>query len=576
MAVSLSAAYLAELKKGESSTNIILEAAIDFTQFLADGTFIADGSITAQGSESAGIRKWGMATGTGFSDVAPIIKSISSSQNKIDAKNGFADRGQITVVISGRDNFIPIIQDEFLKNRRVTRMEGFNTPGFLYSDYAATFSGTILDWKRKGDELTLVIADDAIKTDKKIPVEKTDKTQFINYQNTNPVDIIQDILKAQLGVEADRVDDTQFDIEQETWLPGWIFDRVLTRPEQAKDLLNELQEETYSFIVHDGEKITFKHFAPPVPGQTVPEWTDDNNIVLDSLSQNSGYSGLFFNKIVVYYDYDESGSKNEENFESAFIALDTASQSGGEWDEVRTKTIKSKWIRSHTYDQTTLVTGVTIYHVSTANGIGSGTLAYNFINNALTWTAPGGSTGEAVNLDKDGKYQIFDSSTAKWIRVIVDVSELPGLDRSDDIVITSLNGDSHAAYIANKQLIRYRDPVSTVSFSIDINDAVNDTFFLKPTDTINLTTDEAVVKGKDSFDSEGMMITGVQPNYRNSSVKIDAIQTKIFLKTGFIAPAGFPDFDTATEAQRQYAFIGRASDNKVFDGTDFVDGFYIW
>jgi hypothetical protein len=552
MAITLSAAYLSELKKAVNTPNIIIELELD-----------------------SGMVKWGLSSG-GFNDVKAIIKSVSSLQNKIDARSGYASLGQISIVISGRDNFKPLISDEFLMNRRVTRKDGFIAEGFQYSDYGATFTGTILDWSRKGDELTLVVADEAIKTSKKIPVEDVSKTQYLDYRSTNPVEIMQDILKAQLSIDAAYVDDTQFDAERLSWLSGWVFDRVITKPEQASKYLSELQVETNSFLIHDGEKISFKHFAPPLPGESVSIWNDDSNLLDGSFREKSGYKGQFANRVVVYYDYDESGSDKEENFEAAYIATDSTSQSSAEWDETTTKTLKSKWIRTQTYTQPTNITGVTIYHVSKANGEGTGTLEFNVANNTLTWTAPNGTVGEEVVLDNDGKYQVLDSSQLKWVRVIVETEDLPSADKSDSITISPLDGESYAAYIANKLLLRYRDPVAVVGFKVDINSAINGQEFIKPTDIIDITTDEACSKGKDAWVNERMMLTMVRPDFATATVQIEALQTKMYLGAGFIAPAGYPDYDTASEAEREYAYIGRASDNKVYDGSAYVDGNYIW
>ena len=552
MAITLTSAFLAELKKNVNESNTILEVELD-----------------------SGIVKWGTGTG-GFSDVLPVLKSVSSRQNKLDPKSGYSTRGQITVVITGRDNFKDLIKDEYLKNRAITRKDGFVAAGFQYSDYAPTFTGKIIDWSRKGDELTLVIGD-ALRVEgtKKLPVEEDGNTQYLDYRNTNPVDIIQDILKTQLGISASLVDDTQFDSEQSTWLAGWAFDRVLTGPQEANKLLNELQVETNSFIVHDGEKISFKHFAPPVPGQTIEEWTDNFHIWKETLTQKSGYKDKFFNRVVVLYDYKESGSDKYGDFESVYFAADTDSSGASEWDETKTKTIKSKWIRSLTYTQPSNITGVTVYHVSKANSTGNGTLTFNQANNTLTWEAPGGGgvPGATVTLDSDGTYQLFHTNLNKWVRVDVDVSALPGSNQSDTITISDLGGANHAAYLANKILARYRDPLAVVGFEVDLNNVAYDSEFIKPTDLKDLTTDEAMEKGKGTWPAERMMLTSVRPDFADGKVRVEAMQTRMYLKYGFIAPGGQPDWDSASEGEKEYAYIGDAS-NQLGAAND--EGFVIW
>lgn len=67
------------------------------------------------------------------------------------------------------------------------------------------------------------------------------------------------------------------------------------------------------------------------------------------------------------------------------------------------------------------------------------------------------------------------------------------------------------------------------------------------------------------------MLTSVRPE--KDKVSIEVIQTKMYRRYGFIAPAGTLDYDSATAAQKEYAFIGDAN-NKV--GAALVDGYYIW
>jgi len=550
MAITLTPAFLAELKKNANAPNVILEFALD-----------------------SGTLKLGQGAG-GFTDVASCLTKVSSLQNKIDTKTGYTTRGQLTCTIVGRDNFKNLVRDEYLKNRRVTRKDGFVVSGFAYSDYAATFTGKIIDWSRKGDELTLTIGDEMmIETSKKLPVEVTAKTQYLNYQNMHPADIMTDILLTRLGVGGGYVDSAKFASERDTWLQGWKFDRIITEPKEANDYINELQIETNSFIIHDGEKVTFKVMAPPVPGQSIEEWTDANHIMKDSVSVKSGYKDAFYNRIVVYYDYDESAKDKEENYDSAVIAIDSASQGASQWAETSTKTIKSKWIRSFTYGQPSLVTGAVLYHVSSANGAGTGYLTYNNTNKTLQWTPPGGTIGQAQVVTKDGRYQLFGADPTKYCRVIVTIASLPGSNKVDAIAITALNGATLAATLAQKILNRHRNPIASISLNVDINNAAYGGVFIKPTDLKDITTDEAFEHGINAWSKERVMLTSVRPDISTGKVSIEAVETKFYRRYGFIAPAGQPNYGSASAAQREYAYIGDGS-NKVNGGTE--DGYSLW
>ncbi len=550
MAITLTTAFLNELKKNVNQPNVIVEVVLD-----------------------SGTVKWGFATG-GFSDVKPFLKSVSSLQNKIDPKAGYTTRGQLTFVITGRDNFKTLIQNEYLKNRRVTRKDGFIASGFAYTDYAATFTGRVLDWDRKGDELTITIGDEMlINASKNLPVENAAKTQYLDYRNMTPADIMTNMLITQLGVSSSYVDSAKFVSERDTWMLGWKFDRVLTVPKKADDYLNELQVESNSYLIHDGEKVSLKAFAPPVPGQNIEEWTDANALLDGSFSLKSGYKDQFFNRIVFYYDYDESGNDKEENFESAVITIDSASQGASQWNETTTKTIKSKWVRGRTYTQAVNVTGAILYHVSRGNGTtGTGYLTYTAASQTLQWTPPSGTIGAAVPVTKDGKYQLYGADTTKYARVIVTFASLPAGNQVDAITITAIAGDVIAATVSQKLLARYRDPSASVSFDVDINNAAWNSAFIKPTDIKDLTTGEASGKGTTTWVKNRMMLTSVRPDFEKHTVQIEAVETKFYRRYGFIAPAGLPDYGSATDAQKEYAYIGAAGTNY----TGGVAGYFIW
>lgn len=572
MAITLSQKFLDELNRCENMTNVVVEFELDGgparfgfhgrnavppEAFRADGTQIAGGAMRAIGSDE-------------IPSVVPALKSVSSLQNRIDARAGYSTRGQLTLVIAGKENFAPLVRDEYLKNRRVIRKDGFVARGFTWLDYAPTFSGKVMDWSRKGDELTIIIADDLKEASAKLPVESESRTGFIEYRAMNPADIISDILISRLGINETLVDIDSFTSEKQKWMSGWKFDRTLTEPSEANQFLNELQVESNSFLVHDGGKIAFKVFAPPTPDQIIEEWTD-RTFLDNSFSMKSGYRDGFYNRVVVYYDYDESGGGGESNYESAVIVADGASQSGSEWNETATRTIKSKWIRSQTFTEDPGLSGIKVYHVSRSNGPGTGQLVFNRAALTLAYTAPGGSQGPTQKISRDGKYQVFDADANRYVRVIVDTSALPAVEASTGIGISALGGDIHAAALAQKILSRFRDPVATVSFDVDINCMASGTSFIKPTDMKDLTTEEACAKGAEGWVRNRVMLTSVRPDFASGRVSVEAVETKMSRRYGFIASPGQPDYNSASASERAYGYIGNAANL-----TGGADGYYIW
>jgi hypothetical protein len=553
MSVTLNANYIAELTAGQNEPVTIIE--IEF-----------DSGTLKFSSDSV------------FGDVLVGLGAVTSAQNKLDTEKGYATRGNISFQIIGRDNFKSLIKNEYPKNRRVSRYDGF--VGLAFSDYVKTFTGTIQDWKRNADTLTFTVEDDAQKITQKIPVEDGTGTQVINYMNYNPVDIMTDMLEAQLGIDGSLIDTAQFESERDLWRNAWKFHRVLIEPREGNKYLNELQEQTFSYIFSDGQKISYKADEPPVPASTVIVYSDDDNILEDTLNAESGYKKNFYNRIEVWYDHDESGSDNRGNYETVQIVSNVDSQSASEWDETKIKVVKSKWLRTYQWSQPVNVTGITIYHTSKDNGLSAGatgsTLLYTQSTNSLQWTAPDGVAGSVVVLDSDGVYQVFDQNLNKYIRISVDISALPVSTQSDTIDITDGAGSTYSSILANKIMSKYRDPATSVSFSVSINNINNDSNFLKVADTVKMTTDGAFDFGRDSWIEEQMLITSVRPNFTTNKVAITAIQKRAGstagLRSSFIAPSGQPDYGSATEAQKEYAFIGAAGTNLV-GGTD--NGYYI-
>lgn len=533
MAITYSTNYLAELDKGLNEPDTIVEVVLD-----------------------GGTKKFGFAAGNSFTDVRACLKSVSSHENILDTEQGFSTLGTRMFVLMGRDNFKTLIKDERWKNRRVNIKEGFLTPSFVYADYATIFTGKILNWKRKGDTLTVTVADDMRDGTKKVPVENSTGTQSFEFANKNPCDIMTDILTAEaslLGIAGSLVDTAVFASERDTWLAGWAFHRVITEPTEGRKLLKELQEECNGFIFHDGEKISFKVFAPLVPGQTVKAYDDTYH--LSNISMESGSKGLI-NRVVVAYDWNEDGDELAD-YDSISIATDPSSQSSSEWDETKTRTIKSKWIRSLWWSQPSNVAGVVIYHASKSNGAGTGILTYNVTNKTLQWTAEGGSIGAAVDVNKDGKFDIYDADTTKLIRVVVTAVSLPTTGTpSDNITLTTMAGSTYAAALANKILNRYRDPVAKIKATMDMNRTVDSSKPLYPTKVFDITTDEVCVFGKDTLSLEQVMVTKVKPRH-GFKVDVEVVVTKLKNNYGFIAPAvNVNDWDAATDAEKEYAFVG--------------------
>ena len=507
-----------------------------------------------------------------FPRIRPVLKSVSKSHNKLDVKKNVTTKGDLTFTVAASSYIDGIIQNNRLKNLRVKKYEGFLADGWVDTDYIKVFEGVIYDFSHSNEIYTFRARDIRELTSTSAPKSETDKTQFIDYSDTNPIDIMVDLIEVQAGIPSADYDGAKFDSERDTWYNGWGFHRIITKSQPIEKYLEELQRETNGFLYHDGNKLSFKSFAPDVPGETVREFSDDYNLIAGKTSHDSGYIDQFFNRVEVHFDYDESGEdKKEENYESIVVAEDIDSQT--DWDEIKTKFIKSKWIRTYKHDQPSNITGCIVYHGSKDNGIGEGTLTFNFTNQTLTLQADGDSVGSIVKVDRSGKYQIKSSDERKYIRVIIDSTATPGSNKSDTITFAALQGETYATALATRLLNRYLVPVPTIKCAVDYHDISNDGVMFTPTDVVNITTDKVTIFGQGSFIQEPCILLEVRPDERTQIINIEAIPTKLGQRGMFIAPSGQPYYEFATDEERRFWYIGRASDNKVFDGINYVRGF---
>jgi hypothetical protein len=501
----------------------------------------------------------------------PILKSVSSLLHKLQPAYGKSNIGKHTVKLIDEDEWGPIVADNYIKNRRFNAKVG--PRGAADASFYTYFTGLIVNFDVKNGVLVLDVQDDLYIAKEKVPEENDTNTQTLAYQNQNPIAIKTNLIETQGGVPSARIDSDAFDFEEANNFPGWYFDRVLTRPTAIKTLINELDEQTLNMVFADGDKITTKTFGPPPPGTDLLELEDGH--IRGSLAYDGAMDEHFVNRCVVYYDYDESGSEGEENYDNLAVAVDAESQDSDHWDEVATKTIKSKWIRSYTIAQPTNITGVVIYHCNPQNGAGTGALAYNSANDTLTWTAPGDSAGSAVDIGKDGRFQIFSNDTTKYVRVVVTYASLPGGNQSDNLSITVLPGAQLAGLLASHWVARYADPQAEINFNLDMSAAVFLDKFIRVSDIIKITSGRIFTKRRAGWDQERIMLSSVKPDFEKKRFKVEGIQTSFKKRYGFISPSAHTDdYDDADENAREYAFVGTTADNEV--GTDAEDGYYIW
>lgn len=617
----LSQTFVDETSKSENLINVIIEICLkndpesdDLTLGLSSDRSLEEESNEKQiiriGWHSGIIYTMANEENKDFYGVLPALGEISSLSNQVDTEGGYSTRGKMEISVVGKEIIDWLIENHYLYGKQVTVKEGFVTPGFKYEDYTIIFRGLITNWDASKDELSIEVEDNLTEIDVDIPLELTEEEEeenkppnYIDYRDWNPIDIVLDILINQVGISEDFIKTSQIEKERDQWFIGWKFYRVLTTPTSAEDYLNELQIETNTFLIHDGQQIILKAYYPATPDVEVKKVSDDNNILLKSFKIESGYEDAFYNKVEFYYDYDEDGDEEDsEAFESIYTAEDTASQEA--WGETKTKTIYSKWIRSLAWDweDDYKIKGITIYHASIRNAPREdwgkwnnlrGKLDYRVteeetteddgsttitITKEVRYKDPRGFYGEWVTIDDSGLYQIVAKAPKRYIRIIVDAEKLPSASKTGRIKITPFEGKDTAKYLATNILNKYKNPAATAKFTIDFNDAISSGKLLLPADYIDVTTNESLEKldtdeesPNPNWTNERLLILEIEPDLEKGEVEITAIQTHMKIRYAFISPAEVVDdwYDYSEDSwQRSYCFIGGVYGVDITDETD--------
>jgi hypothetical protein len=130
-------------------------------------------------------------------------------------------------------------------------------------------------------------------------------------------------------------------------------------------------------------------------------------------------------------------------------------------------------------------------------------------------------------------------------------------------------GAAIASQLAVHTLGRYRNPARKIGLDLEVKDDA-----VKCGDFVYLST-ARFQKADGSTDAQ--RIVEVQSKKRDAASHVLSLglqDTGLAKRYVFIAPAGTPDYDSATAQQKRYGFIGSMTVNKV--GILKEDGYYIW
>lgn len=140
---------------------------------------------------------------------------------------------------------------------------------------------------------------------------------------------------------------------------------------------------------------------------------------------------------------------------------------------------------------------------------------------------------------------------------------------------TWIQGNTLAGLLSTKIRQRFRDGVKIIPFDLELKDCSGDTThletYLKVGDIFELTTE--ALQGVDGSAESKYYYVVKKEQKSQGRFSLKCMDAKISKgRWFFIAPAGLPDYASATDVQRQYGYISDAT-GKMLDGSD---GYKIW
>jgi len=166
------------------------------------------------------------------------------------------------------------------------------------------------------------------------------------FDNENVVDLVQDLLVDYAGISSSYITAADWDADRDTWYSTATLNTLITEPEGINKLINELAAQFFFQIWWDeiSQKIIFNPIAPPSPIATIPEITDADNIIADSIRVKRDESKRLSRVIVYYNPRSPIETRDAKDYKSFYARIDSDAESGDEYDDIRQKIIFARFI----------------------------------------------------------------------------------------------------------------------------------------------------------------------------------------------------------------------------------------
>jgi len=274
----------------------------------------------------------------------PIVRSIKFATSKIDVLKNTASIGTLNITFMDAMQICDeLFLDTYLRNSEVRVYLGVEEDCSV-EDFILVAKGKVDSWNRSSNHLIDIKCLDFLgKLKMEIPEEETDGTiTALVYDASgiaaHPVDILEDIIRNQVGIPDRDIDLDSFNVaKNDASIADWKFKRTISEPTDAQKLCLEICRHIGAVLIpRETGRLVLKILD--ASDEPVTTW-DERELNFKDVKFH-GIGQTFRNYISTWYGWDGSGDEYT-NYAGAEVSTDATSVTNWGRKVLRTK---SRWL----------------------------------------------------------------------------------------------------------------------------------------------------------------------------------------------------------------------------------------
>jgi len=170
----------------------------------------------------------------------------------------------------------------------------------------------------------------------------------LRYTDVQVWDVVYDLLTTYAKIPATYIPYADWEAEGLVWLPQFNVTTLITEPTGVDDLMYELMEQVLFYIWWDERDQEIKLRAiRPIIGQA-PVFTDQSNILENSVSFSTDPKNRV-SQVWVYYNQKNRAEDVDEgsNYQQIELRADLDAESDNQYGESRIRKVYARWIQNN-------------------------------------------------------------------------------------------------------------------------------------------------------------------------------------------------------------------------------------